>query len=106
MTPRWWITAGWVSIAATAALAAAAAAQALEAVSPTCAQPTVTTGLSPAICQGAGAEFVRGLICAVLAGVAFFSGLACFFWAAHLRSMQQLTRSRQSQTGARHRLLD
>jgi hypothetical protein len=106
MTPRWWITAGWVSIAVAAALAIAAAAQALEAVSPTCAQPVVTTGLAHVICQGAAAEFVRGLICAVLAGVAFFSGLACFFWAAHLRSMQQLTRSRKSQMGARHGLFD
>ena len=96
MTARSWITAGWVFIVAAAVLAVAAAAQALEAVSPTCAQSVVTTGLARVICQGAWAEFVRGLICAVLAGVAFFSGLACFFWAAHLLSMQQLMRSRQS----------
>jgi hypothetical protein len=104
MTSRWWITAGWVSIAAAAALAVAAAAQALRAVSPTCAQPVVTTGLAGVMCQGAAAEFVRGLICAALAGVAFFSGLACFLWAAHLRSIQQLARSRQSATGSRHGL--
>ena len=96
MTARSWITAGWLSIAAAAGLAVAAIAQALGAVSLTCLQPLVTTGLARVTCPGAAAEFVRGLICAVLAGVAFFSGLACFFWAAHLRSMQQLTRSRQS----------
>jgi hypothetical protein len=106
MTPRSWITAGWVSIAATAGLAIAAIVQALDAVTPTCVQPLVTTGLLHLRCQGATAEFVRGLICAVLAGVAFFSGLACFFWAAHLRSVQQLTQARQSQARARHRLFD
>lgn len=104
MTPRSWISAGWVSIAATAGLAIAAIVQALGAVGHTCVQPLVTTGLVHFTCPGAGAEFIRGLICAVLAGVAFFSGLGCFFWAAHLRSMQQLAQTRQSQAGARHRL--
>jgi hypothetical protein len=106
MTARSWITAGWVSIAAAAGLAVAAIAQVLKAVSSTCLQPLVTGGLGHIACPGAGAEFVRGLICAVLAGVAFFSGLACFFWAAHLRSMQQMRLARQSQAGARHTVFD
>jgi glycerol uptake facilitator-like aquaporin len=101
MTPRWWIAAGWVSIAAAAGLAVAAIVQALEAVDSTCLQPLVTSGLASATCPGAGAEFVRGLICAVLAGVAFFSGLACFFWAAHLRCLQEMRQVGQSQAGAR-----
>ncbi len=75
MTPRSWITAGWVSMTAAAGLAIAAIVQALDAVNPTCVQPLVTHGLVPFTCHGAGAELVRGLICAVLAGVAFFSGL-------------------------------
>jgi len=104
MTPRSWITAGWVSIAAAAGLAVAAIIQALDAASPACVQPFVTTGLIHFTCQGAADGFVRGLICAVLAGVAFFSGLACFFWAAHLRCMQQMMRIRQSPAGTRHRL--
>ena len=104
MTPRSWITAGWVSIAAAAGLAVAAIIQALAAVNPTCAQPFVTNGLVHFTCPGAAAGFVRGLICAVLAGAAFFSGLACFFWAAHLRSMQQTMQIRQSPAGTRHRL--
>jgi hypothetical protein len=95
MTPRSWITAGWVSIAAAAGLAGAAITQTLDAVNPTCAQPFVTTGLIHFTCPGAAAGFVRGLICAVLAGVAFFSGLACFFWAAHMRSMWQMMQLRQ-----------
>jgi glycerol uptake facilitator-like aquaporin len=106
MSPRSWITAGWVFIAAAAGLAVAAIAQALEAVSPACVQPLVTGGLARFTCPGAAAEFVRGLICAVLAGVAFFSGLACFFWAAHLRSMQQMTRTGQFHAGARHGFFD
>jgi hypothetical protein len=105
MTPRSWITAGWVSIAAAAGLAVAAIIQVLDAVNPTCVQPFVTTqpfattGLIHFTCQGAAAGFARGLICAVLAGVAFFSGLACFFWAAHLRSMRQMMQIRQTPAG-------
>ena len=64
-------------------------------------QPLETHGLVVFACQGAAAEFVHGLICAVLAGVAFFGGLTCFLWAAHLRSVQQLTRIHQSQVGVR-----
>jgi hypothetical protein len=104
MAPRSWITAGWMFIAAAAALAIAAIVQTLDAVSRTCGQPLVASGLVHFTCQGTGTEFLRGLICAVLAGVAFFSALACFFWAAHLRSMQQLARARQPQAGAGHRL--
>lgn len=84
----------------TAGLGIAAIVQTLDAVNATCVQPLVTSGLAQVICPGAGAEFVRGLICAVLAGVAFFSGLACFFWAAHLRSLQAI-RVPQSQEGPR-----
>jgi len=104
MTARSWIIAGWVSIAATAGLAVAAIVQVLDAVTPACVQPLVTSRVAPFTCQGAEAEFVRGLICAVLAGVAFFSGLACFLWAAHLRLVQQVTRIGQSRAGAQHRL--
>ena len=104
VTARSWIITGWVSIAATAGLAIAAIVQALDAVTPRCVPPLVTHGLILFACQGAAAEFVRGLICAVLAGVAFFSGLACFLWAVHLRWMQQMTRIGQSQGRARHRL--
>lgn len=93
MASRSWIAAGWLSIAVAASLAVVAVVQALNAVNRTCVQPLVTNGLIHSACPGAGAEFVRGLICAVLAGVAFFGGLACFFWAAHLRSVQAMTRS-------------
>jgi hypothetical protein len=106
MPPRSWITAGWVSIAITAGLALAAIVQVLGAASPACIQPVAANGAVHFTCQGAVAEFVRGLICAVLAGVAFFSGLACFFWAAHLRSIQQIRLARQSQAGARHTVFD
>jgi glycerol uptake facilitator-like aquaporin len=103
MTTRWWITAGWMFIAVATGLAIAAIAQALGAVTPGCVGPLVTHGLIPVMCQGAAAEFVRGLICAVLAGVAFFSGLACFWWAAHVRTVQRMTQIGQGQAGARHR---
>ena len=104
MTARSWIIAGWVSIAAAAGLAIAAIVQAMDAVTARCVQPLVIHGLVLFTCQDAGAEFVRGLICGVVAGVAFFSGLACFLWAAHLRSVQQMTRIGRSRAGPRHRL--
>jgi hypothetical protein len=91
MSSRLWITAGWTFIAVTAGLGIAAIVQTLNAVNSTCAQPLVTDGLFRSACPGTGAEFVRGLICAVLAGVAFFSGLACFFWAAHRRTLDRMT---------------
>ncbi len=96
MAPRSLITVGWVFIAAAGGLAIAAIIQALDAVNRTCVQPLVTNGLTHSACPGAGAEFVQGLICAALAGAAFFSGLTCFFWAAHLRSMRQMAQVLQS----------
>lgn len=104
MTARGRIIAGRVSIAATAGLAIAAIVQALGAVTRMCVQPLVTGGLVAVTCPGAAAEFVRGLICALFAGVAFFSALACFVWAAHLRSVQQMKRTVRSQGGTRHKL--
>lgn len=91
MTPRRWITGGWVCVAVAVALAVAAVVQALDAVRPRAFQPLnasqiVFAGLD------APAELMRGLISAVLAGVAFFTGLACFFWGALLDSRQQMTR--------------
>jgi hypothetical protein len=104
MTSRSWIIAGWVLIAVTAGLAIAAIVQVLDVGGSACVQLLVPNGLIRSTCRGIGAEFVHGLICAVLAGVAFFSGLSCFLWAAHLRCMQQMARARQSQAGARHKL--
>ena len=96
MTPRSWIIAGWVFAAAAAGLAIAAIVQALDAVNSPYGQRLGTYGLASVPWQAAAAEFVRGIICAVFAGVAFFSGLACFFWAAHRRTVEEITRIRQS----------
>jgi NhaP-type Na+/H+ or K+/H+ antiporter len=96
MTPRSWITAGWVFVAAAVGLAIVAIVQARDAVNSPYGQRLVTYGLAPLSWQAAAAEFVRGIIYAVFAGVAFFSGLACFFWAAHRRTMEEITRIRQS----------
>lgn len=88
MTPHRWTIGGWACLAAAVALAVAAAIQALDAVSLPTFQPL---SASPAITGlDASDELMRGLICAVLAGVAFFTGLACFFWSALLESRQQM----------------
>lgn len=88
MGPRVWITAGWVFILAAVGFAVAAIVEVLAAgpAGHVCVQ------LAGVNCPGGGAQLLVGLICAVGAGVAFFSGLACFFWAAHLRSLHALAR--------------
>jgi len=107
MAPRSWIIAGWVFVAAATGLAVAAIVQALDAVNSPHGHRLVIYGLAPVPWQAAAAEFVRGLICAVFAGVAFFTGLACFFWAAHRRTLEELTRIGGSlKVRARHRLFD
>jgi len=89
MTPHRWIVVGWVCIAATAVLAAAAAFLALDALSTPTFQPlTVPLVLAPGL--RTQPELMGGFISAVLAGVAFFTGLACFFWGALLDSRRQL----------------
>ena len=105
MTPHRWLIAGWVCIAATAVLAAAAAFLALDAFSPPTFQPlTVPRVIAPG--PGAPAELMGGLISAVLAGVAFFTGLACFFWGALLDSRQQLASILELLRGGRQRPRD
>jgi hypothetical protein len=39
-----------------------------------------------------------GVVLAVLAGVAFFSGMACFFWGAMLDSRQRMAEILQSRS--------
>lgn len=97
MKPHSWIAAGWTGMAGTVGLGVAGAVQTLGAVGATCLQPLVQGPLVPGqsqsgylTCPGTGTEFVWGLICAASAGVAFFSGLTCFFWAAHLRRLDLL----------------
>lgn len=88
---RAWIGAGWVFIAAAAGLAIAGIVLVLGTADRVCVQPAVPGEVTNLACPGTGTEFFLGLICAVLAGVAFFSSLACFFWAAHLRTLRALS---------------
>ncbi|MBO0822574.1 MAG: hypothetical protein J2P28_00460 [Actinobacteria bacterium] len=89
MTLRRWLVAGWILMAATAGCAVAGAVLALDAVG------------GPFVIYGATAnepfkflldpvKFLLGIILAVLAGVWFFGGLACFFWGAIADSRQQM----------------
>ena len=87
---------GWAFAAVTGGLSIAAIFQTLNATTRVCFQPETANGLLQFSCPGAGPEFLRGIICAVLAGATFFSGLACFYWAAHLRTMQLMTQIHQS----------
>jgi hypothetical protein len=90
MTPRHWFVAGWLFIVATAGLAIAGAVLVLNAVSsgfqvyPASSQIVINPSQTPF-------GLMLGVVLAVLAGVAFFSGLACFFWGAMLDSRQRMT---------------
>lgn len=119
MNPRAWIATGWIALAATVGLAVAGAVQTLAAVGASCVQPIVRGPIVPGqlvagrpgylMCPGTGTELVWGLICAASAGVLFFSGLTCFFWAAHVRRLDQADRIRRGQGGdaaRRHHLFD
>lgn len=84
MGPRVWITAGWLLLAVAVAAAIVAVVLVLGADSAIyCVQLAGVKCLQ-------NAQLFAGLICAVCAGAAFFSALACFFWAAHLRTMDAL----------------
>jgi hypothetical protein len=102
MTPRHWFAAGWIFIIAAAALAVVAAVLALNAVSGHNAQVFVG---SPGITFAAGQDSFRlllGVVLAVLAGVAFFSGIACFFWGAMLDGRQRMAQILQSARAPGH----
>lgn len=88
MGPRGWITVGWLFIVAMAGFAIAAIILVLGAAP----AGHVCIQLAGVTCPGTGTGLLIGLICAVGAGVAFFSGLACFSWAAHLRVLRALAR--------------
>lgn len=95
MIPRRWLVAGWLFFVATAGLAVSGAILALAAVCGQHVQPYTALGsILPARLDSS--EFIIGIILAVLAGVAFFSGLACFFWGAMLASRQRMEQILQS----------
>lgn len=83
MTPRQWTITGWVLIAAAALLAAVSVSTAFVALS------TVSPLLAGAP-AAPSRTFLLAVVLGVLAGVAFFSGLACFFWSAAERHRERL----------------
>ena len=89
MTPRRWFVVGWLFIVATAGLAVAGSVLVLSALSggyqpyPVSSQIIVSPAHTPF-------SLMLGVILAVLAGVTFFSGMACFFWGALLDSRQRM----------------
>lgn len=93
MTPYRWNIAGWAFLAATVVLAVVSAVLAVDAIGGVGLTVTAgTVGYSPV----SPVEFLSGVICGVLAGATFFSGLACFFWGALLTSRRQLAQILES----------
>jgi hypothetical protein len=89
MNPQRWTIAGWVFLAAAALLALASVWEAFDSLRTVTVQP-----LGPGIGTTAVAANVllRAVVLGVLAGTAFFTGLACFFWGAARRLEQILDR--------------
>jgi hypothetical protein len=77
MTAHRWIIAGWVFLTAAALLAVVSIWEAFDAFQPVTAQP-----LGPDSGTVAARVLLRAVVLGVLAGTAFFTGLACFFWEA------------------------
>lgn len=76
---------GWLFIVVAGALAFVALVLVLGGGSP----PVACIQLAGVTCPS-GSRVLPGAIFAVGAGVAFFSALACIFWAAHLRTLDAL----------------
>jgi hypothetical protein len=85
MTPRRWIGVGWAIMGASAAFAAVAIVLALRSVAITCVSVYPMSSSYPLSCPGSATEFMTAVIFGVVSGVAFFSGLACFFWSVQRR---------------------
>ncbi|MFB4314019.1 hypothetical protein [Actinomadura sp. 21ATH] len=87
MTPKRWIVLGWCALAVAALLALVGALQVFGSVtSPSFRTLEIGRGQEARLLDPVA--FLRGLVLAVLAGVAFFSGLACFFWSASRRRQE------------------
>jgi hypothetical protein len=87
MTTHRWTIAGWIFIAAAVLLAVASVWKAFDALHPITAQPL---GPSPAAATVAAPVLMRAIVLGVLAGTAFFTGLACFFWGAAQQRCRRL----------------
>ena len=89
MTPHSWKTAGLISLVVAVLLMIVAMLQALSygrAAPIRLLDPGGTIGIVGRVDP---AVFVRALVLAALAGVAFFTGLACFFWSAMVEGRLQ-----------------
>lgn len=86
MTQRW-KTAGWVCVALCVVFAAVALALAFQDGGTQTFQIGIAFAQNPIVAQSSGV--LRSVVFGVLAGVAFFTGLACFFWSAVVEARQQ-----------------
>jgi hypothetical protein len=87
MTVHRWIIAGWVFLTAAALLAVVSIWEAFDAFQPVTAQPF---GPDPGAATVAARVLLRAIVLGVLAGTAFFTGLACFFWEAARQRRERL----------------
>ncbi len=89
MTPQSWKIAGLIAVAVAVILAIVAIVQAFFAVGRPV--PVESPALDRVRVVGwiGAAALMRALVLAVLAGVAFFTGLACFFWSAMVEGRLQ-----------------
>ncbi|MFC4909199.1 hypothetical protein [Actinomadura gamaensis] len=90
MTVSAWIRVGWGFMAVTGLLAVIAAAMVFASITDDAlvVQPLLPQRSTPQVIHLG--RFLAGVTAAVLAGAAFFAGLACFFWGATCRRRELL----------------
>ena len=87
MTTYRWMIAGWVFLGVAALLAVVSIVEAFDALQPVTAQ---SFGTGPGTAPDAARVLLRAVVLGVLAGTAFFTGLACFFWDAARQRRRRL----------------
>ena len=101
MTPRRWTVTGWALLVATVLLAVVSVSEAFDAIKPAAVPPPLPPAAKPTTI--AVHTLLWAIVLGVLAGVAFFTGLACFFWSAaqqRRRRLDEILRRLNSRTGS------
>lgn len=89
MTTQRWKAAGGLCILLAVVFAAVAIVLVFRGGSGFAPTSGVAIGLVPSVLGTLPVNLLRSIVFGVLAGVAFFSGLACFFWSATVAAREQ-----------------
>ncbi|HVV25288.1 MAG TPA: hypothetical protein VHF06_38010 [Pseudonocardiaceae bacterium] len=89
MTTQRWKAAGWLCILLAVVFAAVAIVLVFRGGSGFVPSGGVAIDIVPSVLGTLPVNLLRSIVFGVLAGVAFFTGLACFFWSAAVVAREQ-----------------